>query len=186
MIEYKSKSAKRESEGGSVITKDEMLNLYRRVYSMPKFVLTLKVLGALSVFYVAGVFLYGISVLIYYREYAYALCLTSVAAIPFIAVSLMRTLINSPRPYEVFDVPELEYLKMCKKSGKSFPSRHVFSAFLIGALWLPYSVPFGITAIILGAFMAVERVLLGIHFIKDVLVGAVIGVLSGTIGVLIL
>ena len=45
---------------------------------------------------------------------------------------------------------------------------------------------FGIAAIILGVYLAVERVLLGIHFVKDTAVGAVIGAISGLIGILIL
>lgn len=169
-----------------MVSRDRLLNLYRNVYSMPKLVLAMKIIGALSVFYVAALFLYGIAVLIYFGEYVYSLCLSVMAAIPFLAVSLMRILINSPRPYEVFDIPELEGLRACGRLGRSFPSRHVFSAFLIGVLWMPYSVTFGTAAIMLGIFMAVERVIFGIHFIKDVIAGAAIGTLSGVIGICIL
>ena len=98
----------------------------------------------------------------------------------------MRVAIDCKRPYEIFDIPELVGIKAQRKSGRSFPSRHVFSAFLIGVLWIPYALPFGIAAILLGILMALERVARGIHFVKDVLVGAVIGILSGVIGILIL
>jgi membrane-associated phospholipid phosphatase len=98
----------------------------------------------------------------------------------------MRYLINSPRPYEVFDIDEFKVMREERKSGRSFPSRHVFSAFLIGMLWLPYSVPFGVAALMLGAFLGLQRVLLGIHFIRDVITGAVIGIVSGLVGILIL
>ena len=108
------------------------------------------------------------------------------AAVPFVILSVLRILINSQRPYEVFDIQEFSELREKKKSGRSFPSRHVFSAFLIGVLWIPYALPFGIAAILLGILMALERVARGIHFVKDVLVGAVIGILSGVIGILIL
>ena len=165
---------------------DKLLSLYRRVYSMPKFVRILKILGALSVFYVAGVFLYGVAVLVYSGQYLFALHLSLVTAIPFLVVSLMRVLIDSPRPYEFFDIPELEEMRKCRKRGKSFPSRHVFSAFLIGTLWLYFNTLYGIVAIILGLFIATERVILGIHFPRDVIVGAIIGTLSGVIGILIL
>ena len=80
---------------------------------------------------------------------------------------------------------ELAYLKDRSKLGRSFPSRHVFSAFLIGTLWGMYSPPVCALVILLGVILAVERVLLGIHFIKDVICGAIIGVLSGFIGILI-
>ena len=165
---------------------DRMIKIYRRVYSAPRLVLTLKALGILSVLYVVGVFAYGISVLLYSGEYLYALLLAVMAAVPFAAVTFMRLCINAPRPYEVFDIEELAHLGAELKKGRSFPSRHVFSAFLIGVLWLPYSLAFGIAALLAGVFLAAERVLLGIHFIKDVTVGAVVGAVSGLIGVLIL
>ncbi len=153
---------------------------------MPSFVLTLKIISALAVFFVAGVFAYGVGVLLFFGEFIYVTHLTLMAGIPFVAVTLMRYFINSERPYEVFDIDEFKEMKKERKSGRSFPSRHVFSALLIGILWLPYSVPFGVAALILGAFLGVERVLLGIHFIRDVLAGAVIGALSGLVGILIL
>ena len=165
---------------------NRMINVYRRVYSMPSFVLTLKIISALAVFFVAGVFAYGVGVLLFFGEFIYVTHLTLMAGIPFVAVTLMRYFINSERPYEVFDIDEFKEMKEERKSGRSFPSRHVFSALLIGILWLPYSVPFGVAALILGAFLGVERVLLGIHFIRDVLAGAVIGALSGLVGILIL
>ena len=153
---------------------------------MPSFVLTLKIIGAVSVFFVAGVFAYGVGVLLFFGEFIYVTRLTLMAGIPFIAVSLMRYLINSPRPYEVLDIDEFKVMREERKSGRSFPSRHVFSAFLIGMLWLPYSVPFGVAALMLGAFLGAGRVLLGIHFIRDVIAGAAIGIVSGLIGILIL
>ncbi len=169
-----------------MISEKTSINMYRRVYSSPGFVTALRIFDALSVFFVAGVFVYGIAVLLYSGMYLYALKLSIMAAVPFVILSVLRVLIDSQRPYEVFDIPEFSELREKKKSGRSFPSRHVFSAFLIGTLWLPYALPFGIAAILLGAFLAAERVLRGIHFIQDVLVGAVIGILSGVIGILIL
>lgn len=169
-----------------MISEERLISMYRRVYSMPTFVRILEILGALSVFYVAGAFIYGIAVLLFEGMYLYALKLLLMAAIPFAAVTLMRLLVNSKRPYEVFEIPEFDKMREERKTGKSFPSRHVFSAFLIGTLLLPFGIFFGIAAIILGAFLALERVLLGIHFVKDALVGAIVGVLTGIVGILIL
>ena len=107
------------------------------------------------------------------------------AVIPFAVVSVMRALFDFKRPYEVIDFPHFAAMRRERKAGKSFPSRHVFSAFLIGTLWLMYSPYVGTAVILLGAFLAVERVLLGIHFVKDVVAGAVIGVASGLIGALV-
>lgn len=182
MIKYK----KNPKGVATMEARERLIRVYRRVYAMPMLVRALRITDALSTFFVAGVFLYGIGVLLYAGEYLYAVHLCTVAAIPFVAVSLMRLVINSERPYEVFDLAELVPLREKRRKGASFPSRHVFSAFLIGTLWLPYSIPFGIAAIIIGVYLAVERVLLGIHFVKDTAVGAVIGAISGLIGILIL
>ena len=46
----------------------------------------------------------------------------------FVGLSVVRKIINAPRPYEKFDMPPV--LEKDTK-GKSFPSRHVFSVFII-------------------------------------------------------
>ena len=112
-----------------MISEERLISMYRRVYSTPTFVRILEILGALSVFYVAGAFVYGLAILIFEGMYLVALKLGLMAAIPFAAVTLMRLFVNSQRPYEVFEIPELEKMREKRKSGRSFPSRHVFSAF---------------------------------------------------------
>ena len=52
-----------------------------------------------------------------------------VPGISFGAVSLFRWAFRAPRPYEVFETTPV--IKKNTK-GKSFPSRHVFSIFVIG------------------------------------------------------
>ena len=101
-------------------------------------------------------------------------------------VSAMRFLLDVKRPYEIFDLAPFEAMKRERKAGKSFPSRHVFSAFLIGTLVLFYSVPLGIVTLLVGAFIAAERVMLGIHFPEDVICGGIIGIASGLVGILFL
>lgn len=94
-------------------------------------------------------------------------------------LSVFRYVYCAPRPYEVFDLPPM--LNKNTK-GKSFPSRHVFSAFVIAftVFWY-YPVPGAILGV-LGVIMATVRVLGGVHFIKDVVVGAVFGIISGVVG----
>lgn len=100
-------------------------------------------------------------------------------AIPFALVSFLRNYIAAPRPYEVYDF----YEKRPKRSEKnSFPSRHAFSIFAIGtALIFAYPV-FGAVLLVLGLLMCLCRVLLGYHFFRDVITGAVVGVISSLIG----
>ena len=102
--------------------------------------------------------------------------------IPFVAVSIMRHALDMPRPCKVF---ELDFLPD-KKVGKSFPSRHVFSAFSIGTA-LCFTTPLlGIFTLVLGVLVSFCRVTLGNHFIRDVVAGALIGIGCSVIGMLIL
>ena len=102
---------------------------------------------------------------------------------PFALVSLMRRFINAKRPYEIYDF----FVDPPKaKKGHSFPSRHAFSAFAIGTVALFVSLPIGILILFLGCSMCICRVALGIHFVRDVVGGAIIGVVTSLIGAIIL
>lgn len=92
----------------------------------------------------------------------------------FTSVSVFRYIVNRPRPYERFDMPPV----IPKDThGRSFPSRHVFSAFIIAFTVLicsPVASPLwfiGIFLAVLAAIIACVRVISGVHFISDV-VGA--------------
>lgn len=163
-----------------------LVSLYRRVYSSDRLVFCLRLFGAVAVAYVALVFLATLLTLFVEESYAEGVKLALLAAVPFVFVSVLRALINLPRPCEVIDDEALDSLRKDGKKGKSFPSRHVFSAFLIGVLILPYSIPLGVIGVIIGAYLAFARVALGIHFVEDVVAGAVIGTVSGLLGILIL
>lgn len=94
----------------------------------------------------------------------------------FFLFSLGRRLYNRPRPYQTWDIQPL-----IKKDslGKSFPSRHVFSATVIAMLALMINPWLGGTMLFLAAILAILRVLGGVHYPSDVLAGYVIGILVG-------
>ncbi|MBQ1260832.1 MAG: phosphatase PAP2 family protein [Clostridia bacterium] len=102
--------------------------------------------------------------------------------IPFVAVSIIRAKINSPRPKQVcrFD----GFTPSCR-DGKSFPSRHAFSAFCISTVSVFIALPFGIAGMIVAALICAIRVLLGYHFVRDVVAGGIIGIISGVLGALL-
>lgn len=101
-----------------------------------------------------------------------------VPALFFAALSLLRRWINAPRPYEVL---KIEPLIVKNKKGNSMPSRHVASACIISmafaSLFGAWSIPF----FVLSALLAFVRVIGGIHFPADAVVGAVLGILFGFI-----
>lgn len=103
-----------------------------------------------------------------------------VPGISFVAVSIFRRLYNAPRPYEM---PGATPPVIKKDSpGKSFPSRHIFSVFIIAVtVFQVWPVP-GILTGVAGALLAYVRVAGGVHFPKDVIAGAVIGIACGVIG----
>ena len=102
-----------------------------------------------------------------------------VPGISFVLVTIFRKIINAPRPYEKFAIPPV--LEKDTK-GKSFPSRHVFSVFII-AVTIFYSHPGpGILIGLIGVAMAIIRVYGGVHEPRDVIAGAIIGILCGVIG----
>lgn len=97
----------------------------------------------------------------------------------FVLVSVIRKCIDARRPYEKYDIKPL-FIKETK--GESMPSRHVFSITIIAMCWLYVSVPAGIIMLVLVALMAASRVLAGVHFVRDVSAGFVVGILCGIIG----
>ncbi len=155
--------------------------LYRWVYSKQSLYKTLGIVDKLAVAFVslsyfASLLLSLLSSLILTLEIFFF------TFFPFVAVSLFRRLFNAPRPYELFDFAELGLPVPKSRRGSSFPSRHVFSAFLIGSiLWFREPV-FGFAVIASGALVAISRVLLGKHFVRDVIAGAVVGGISGVVG----
>lgn len=102
-----------------------------------------------------------------------------VPAMAFVLVTLMRRLLNFKRPYE-----ELSIQPLIKKDtlGKSFPSRHVFSCYMIAMAWLPFNGIVGVVLLLLGLDMMFIRVVGGVHYPQDVLAGAACGILAGILG----
>lgn len=94
----------------------------------------------------------------------------------FLLLSLGRAWLNRQRPYERWGITPL--LKK-DSSGKSLPSRHVFSATLIGMLSLYCLSWFGVLMLTVAALLALLRVLGGVHYPSDVLVGYGLGILVG-------
>ena len=106
-----------------------------------------------------------------------------VPAVSFVLVTVFRKIMNLPRPYEKFQIPPV--IEKDTK-GKSFPSRHVFSVFIIAVtIFCSHPGP-GVLIALIGVGMAVIRVLGGVHEPKDVIVGAVLGLVCGMVGFYIL
>ena len=104
--------------------------------------------------------------------------LVGVTAVGFVAVSFFRRRFNAPRPYECCAIAPLIARD---GAGKSFPSRHAFSAFAIAASWFAASAPVAVVLLVAAVVLAICRVLGGVHFPRDVVVGALIGSATGAL-----
>ena len=101
-----------------------------------------------------------------------------VPASGFVILSLLRKKLNAPRPYEVWEiVPLLDR----DSPGQSMPSRHVFSATIISMACLHASLSVGVILLVLSAFLGLVRVLGGVHYPKDVVVGYMCALVWGVI-----
>ena len=123
-----------------------------------------------------------LAVLLFLRDDRFLRCVL-VPGVSFAVVSVLRRLINAKRPYEAL---KFQPLLQKDKQGESFPSRHVFSVFVIAFAFYYTFVPAGIVLAVLGVLLAVVRVVGGVHFPRDVLCGAAIGMLCGAVGFFLL
>lgn len=89
-------------------------------------------------------------------------------AAAFLLVTLLRAWLNFERPYEKLSIDPLIH-KSTK--GKSFPSRHVFSAMMIALTVVTVYPVWGGILIAVSLLLALCRVVAGVHFPIDVIAG---------------
>ena len=117
---------------------------------------------------------------IYFREGfgKQVLMYVFIPASGFVILSFLRKKISASRPYEEWDIKPL----LDRDSpGQSMPSRHVFSATIISTSCLHASLTMGMICLTLSAFLGLVRVLGGVHFPKDVVVGYICALVWGVL-----
>ncbi len=102
-----------------------------------------------------------------------------------LVVQIMKILIHRTRPYI-----KLENIRIIgsRASGQSFPSGHTAQAFLMVTLILQYfQIPlFGwVSLYLLALVVGITRIYVGMHYPRDVIGGAIIGVTWGLLGVIV-
>ena len=156
------------------------VELITNIYKRRRLVIALRAVDATAVLLAAAALGVELLLRLIGGDFYTALYAAISLGVPFVLVSVLRRTLSLPRPYEVYD-----FGASIKHSGGSFPSRHAYSAFAIGSYLLFLNLPLGIAVLVLGALISASRVLLGLHFVRDVLAGAVIGVVAAIIGALI-
>lgn len=96
----------------------------------------------------------------------------------FIAVTILRKVAKSDRPYMVND-----YVPLISKgkAKESFPSRHTASLAIIAMAGLKCSIWLGVILWCMTLAQAVVRVVAGVHYPKDVIAGMIISLIWGMI-----
>ena len=115
-----------------------------------------------------------ILVLIYQKEQL--LKVIMIPASGFFILTFIRKGINRKRPYETLNI---QPLIIKDKKGHSMPSRHVFSMTIIAVSWLMISPIIGSILLICSLMMGMIRVVGGVHYPSDVLVGFLCACLWG-------
>lgn len=102
--------------------------------------------------------------------------------ITFFSVTIIRNHLNLERPFEALNFSPL----LPHSVGRSCPSRHASSSVII-AIAVYYVCPaLGIFTGILSVLICCTRVLTGVHYPRDVIWGATIGMFMGYIGFFVL
>lgn len=96
----------------------------------------------------------------------------------FLGVTLLRVIIDEQRPYERFDTPSVFHKTT---NGKSFPSRHTASAFIIAMAFLYVNFWWGMIAMLIALLIELSRIMAGAHYIHDVMAGMAISIVAGWI-----
>lgn len=159
-----------------------MKDILYRIYQNPRKMKMLKIVNDVCACFSAAFFGILLVLELLDEEYIDACILGGTAMIGFIFVTVLRALLDKPRPYEVYDFYEI---KPGEREGKSFPSRHSFSAFVIATLSIAMNPLSAIAVYFMAIVIVVCRVFTGMHFIRDVVVGALIGILFGGVGILL-
>ena len=100
-----------------------------------------------------------------------------IPGIGFILLSFIRQQIDAPRPYEKFPINPLI---LRQNTGDSLPSRHVFSATVIAMCGLRLNLILGVILLVLAVASAITRVIGGVHFPRDVVIGFICGFICGS------
>ena len=89
----------------------------------------------------------------------------------------LKNVVARIRPYEVIDGL---LLLVGKQSDFSFPSGHSCASFAAAFAYYKMSPKrYGIVALVLAGLIAFSRLYVGVHYPSDVIIGSIIGVLSG-------
>lgn len=93
-----------------------------------------------------------------------------------VAITLLRKVLACPRPYEEYPIDQILEKET---QHNAMPSRHVFSATIIAMMCFTVSPILACILLVLAALEGYIRVVGGVHYPLDVIVGYLLGVFFG-------
>ena len=92
--------------------------------------------------------------------------------------NILKNIFLEPRPFQLYP-DKIDNLRGYTATGTSFPSGHVqsFSSLAFGLSYYTRRRIFFVVAIIMVALMGLSRIYLGAHFLRDTIVGGIMGFL---------
>ena len=93
-----------------------------------------------------------------------------------VGVTLLRKVLARPRPYEEYPIDQILEKET---QHNAMPSRHVFSASIIAMMCFSVSPILACILLVLAAIEGYIRVVGGVHYPLDVIIGYLLGVLFG-------
>ena len=118
-----------------------------------------------------------------YHPFAIALTLGSLTL--WLLVTIIKTFADRARPFKLLlDTRVIGW----RTRGRSFPSGHTTQTFFTATLAVSYfQLPLGVGAALYGiaGLVAITRVYLGVHYPRDVIAGAILALIWGIVGGLV-
>ena len=93
-----------------------------------------------------------------------------------VAITLLRKVLAYPRPYEEYPIDQILEKET---QHNAMPSRHVFSATIIAMMCFTVSPILACILLVLAALEGYIRVIGGVHYPRDVIVGYLLGIFFG-------
>lgn len=154
----------------------KIFQLINKAWANPVFNIAMPFISELG----TGEALFLISVLCYILRRkkdkgALAILLFAGLTVAYYIVSSMKWVIGRPRPF-IF-MPDANLFAIEKSF--SFPSNHAASAFMAATILSEFFGSWRAGLFFVAALVGYSRVYLGVHFLSDVLAGAIIGILIG-------
>ena len=121
--------------------------------------------------------IFAISLFIYFiwKKYKPVFLVTISIAVQAVILKIIKEVIARPRPDFALTLPMLPY------SQYSFPSGHTAAAFLIAIVLSKYYPKYKYPLFIIAILTAISRLYIGLHYLTDIIIGAIIGVIIGII-----